>query len=206
MRPNFPVAVDPPFPAGGNAAHQLQRAGLALDGNEIVVGYGGNDGDCGTYWGWLVAAPTSGVGPTYNFQVEATSGHHGGAIWGSGNAPAIDSGGDVYAATGNGYSGGTFDYSESVLRLEPDLAARRILGAPRMARTRRTRRRPRLQQPDDPPQRPRLRDREVGPRGAAAAGRVRGRGRVTRPLRSRSAAPGAEGSTSPPPPRPGPST
>ena len=30
-------------------------------------------------------------------------------------------GGNVYAATGNGYSGGTFDYSESVLRLEPSL-------------------------------------------------------------------------------------
>ncbi len=121
MRPNFPLAVDPPFPAGGNAAHQLQRAGLALDGNEIVIGYGGNDGDCGTYWGWLVAAPTSGVGPTYHFQVEEASGHHAGAIWGSGNAPAIDAGGNVYAATGNGYSGGTFDYSESVLRLEPSL-------------------------------------------------------------------------------------
>jgi hypothetical protein len=122
LRPHFPMPADPvPYPSGGDAAHQLQRASLALDGNEVVIGYGGNEGDCGTYWGWLVAAPTSGVGPTFRFQVEAQAGHHGGAIWGSGNAPAVDSGGYVYAATGNGYSGGTFGYSESVLRLEANL-------------------------------------------------------------------------------------
>ena len=121
MRPGFPVLIDPPLPAGANAAHQLQRAGLALDDGEVVAGYGGNDGDCGTYWGWLVAAPESGIGPEHAFQVEEAAGHHGGAIWGSGNAPAIDSGGYVYAATGNGYSGGHFDDSESVLRLEADM-------------------------------------------------------------------------------------
>ena len=121
MRPNFPLAVDPPFPAGGDAAHQLQRAGLALDNGEVVIGYGGNDGDCGTYWGWLVAAPESGSGPEYHFQVEEAGGHHGGAIWGSGNAPAVDGAGYLYAATGNGYSGGHFDDSESVLRLEADM-------------------------------------------------------------------------------------
>lgn len=121
LRANFPIEVDPAYPSGGSARNQLQRAALALDGNEIVIGYGGNDGDCQTYWGWLVAAPKSGVGPTYHFQVESETGHHAGAIWGSGNAPAVDSSGDVYAATGNGYSGGHFDYSESVLRLEPDL-------------------------------------------------------------------------------------
>ena len=121
MRPGFPLAVDPPFPAGGDAAHQLQRAGLAFDNGEVVIGYGGNDGDCGTYWGWLVAAPESGSGPEYHFQVEEESGHHGGAIWGSGNAPAVDRAGYLYAATGNGYSGGHFDDSESVLRLEADM-------------------------------------------------------------------------------------
>jgi outer membrane protein assembly factor BamB len=121
MRPNFPLLVDPPFPAGGDAAHQLQRAGLALDNGEVVMGYGGNDGDCGTYWGWLVAAPESGSGPEYHFQVEEEAGHHGGAIWGAGNAPAVDAGGYLYAATGNGYSGGHFDDSESVLRVEADM-------------------------------------------------------------------------------------
>jgi outer membrane protein assembly factor BamB len=121
MRTGFPIEVDPPYPAGGSARQQLQRPALALDGNEVVIGYGGNNGDCGTYWGWLVAAPKSGSGPLHYFQVEGAAGHHGGAIWGSGNGPAVDSAGYLYAASGNGYSGGSFDYSESVMRFEAPL-------------------------------------------------------------------------------------
>ena len=62
----FPVNVDPPFPSGGTPVNQLQRPGLALDAGRILIGYGGNDGDCNTYWGWLVSAPTN-----------PGSGHHG---------------------------------------------------------------------------------------------------------------------------------
>jgi polyvinyl alcohol dehydrogenase (cytochrome) len=57
----FPTVVDPPFPSGGAPVRQLQRVGLALDGGRILIGYGGNDGDCSTYWGWLVSAPTDGT-------------------------------------------------------------------------------------------------------------------------------------------------
>jgi outer membrane protein assembly factor BamB len=121
MRAGFPIEVDPPFPAGGSARQQLQRPALALWDNEVVIGYGGNNGDCGTYWGWLVAAPESGVGAPHYFQVEGASGHHGGAIWGSGNGPPVDSAGYLYAASGNGYSGGSFDLSESVMRFEAPL-------------------------------------------------------------------------------------
>ena len=46
--PDFPIAVDRPLPAGGDAAHQLQRACLALDGNEIVIGYGDGRRAAGT--------------------------------------------------------------------------------------------------------------------------------------------------------------
>jgi outer membrane protein assembly factor BamB len=121
MRPNFPREVDAPYPAGGGALAQLQRTGLALDGGEIVIGYGGNDGDCPTYWGWLVAAPESGVGPLRSFQVDSGPGHQQGAIWGAGNAPAVDAAGDIYAATGNGSSGSEYDFSDSVLKFNPNL-------------------------------------------------------------------------------------
>ena len=122
MRPGFPIDVDPPFPAGGGSAQQqLQRAALALDGNEIVIGYGGNDGDCGTYWGWLVAAATDGAGPLRSYQVDSRPGHDEGAIWGAGNGPPVDSSGDVYVATGNGSSGSEYDYGDSVLKLDPNL-------------------------------------------------------------------------------------
>jgi hypothetical protein len=129
MREHFPRDVDPPYPVGGEPRNQLQRAGLALDGSEVVIGYGGNNGDCATYWGWLVGASVSGTGPLKSYQVESEPGHLQGAIWGSGNAPAIDSSGDIYAATGNGCTqnpcssehGSEFDFGESVLKLNPNL-------------------------------------------------------------------------------------
>jgi hypothetical protein len=122
MRTGFPIDVDPTFPSGGSAAQQLQRPALALDGNEVVIGYGGNDGDCGKYWGWLVGAPANGSGPLLSYQVDSQPGDDQGAIWGSGNGPAVDSSGDLYAATGNGTSGTTDDYDDSVLKLNPNFA------------------------------------------------------------------------------------
>jgi hypothetical protein len=114
---DFPIMVDPPFPSGGAPANQLQRAGLALDGGRILIGYGGNDGDCSTYWGWLVSAPTDGTTALDPFQVDAS--YHEGALWGGGNAPAIDSAGDVFVATGNGTSSSPKDpdYGDSVVKL-----------------------------------------------------------------------------------------
>jgi outer membrane protein assembly factor BamB len=120
-RPHFPLPVDPPYPAGGAARNQLQRTGLALAGGRVIIGYGGNNGDCETYWGWLVSAAESGEGAPLHYQVDSKPGHLQGAIWGSGNAPAVDASGHVYAATGNGSSGSEFDFSESVLKLTPTL-------------------------------------------------------------------------------------
>lgn len=115
--PGFPIVVDPPYPAGGSAVNQLQRPGLALDGGRILIGYGGNDGDCGTYWGWLVSAPTDGSSGLAYFQADPD--YHGGAIWGSGNAPPVDASGNVFVATGNGMgnSSSNPEYGESVVKL-----------------------------------------------------------------------------------------
>jgi outer membrane protein assembly factor BamB len=113
----FPIPVDPPFPSGGSPVNQLQRAGLALDGGRVLIGYGGNDDDCATYWGWLVSAPTDGSTGLSSFQVDA--GHRAGAIWASGNAPAIDAAGNAFVATGNGIGNSTSDpnYGDSVVKL-----------------------------------------------------------------------------------------
>jgi outer membrane protein assembly factor BamB len=117
----FPIVVDPPFPAGGAAVNQLQRPGLALDRGRILIGYGGNAGDCQTYWGWLVSAPVDGTTGLSSFQVDASVGHHAGAIWGSGNAPTVDAAGDVFVATGNGIGNASQnpEYGESVVKLTP---------------------------------------------------------------------------------------
>jgi polyvinyl alcohol dehydrogenase (cytochrome) len=115
----FPITVDPPFPSGGAAVNQLQRAGLALDGGRILIGYGGNDGDCSTYWGWLVSAPTDGTTGLASFQVDAGAGHMAGAIWAAGNAPPVDAAANVFLATGNGIGNSTPDpqYGDSVVKL-----------------------------------------------------------------------------------------
>ena len=118
----FPIVVDPPFPSGGTAVNQLQRAGLALDGSRILIGYGGNDGDCSTYWGWLVSAATNGTTALSSFQVDA--GHAEGAIWAAGNAPAVNAAGNVFVATGNGNGSSTSDpdNGDSVVKLNASAA------------------------------------------------------------------------------------
>ncbi|MDQ6738873.1 MAG: PQQ-like beta-propeller repeat protein, partial [Actinomycetota bacterium] len=115
--PGLPITVDPP---GSSPSAQLQRAALALDGSEVVIGYGGNSGDCSSYHGWLVGTPEDGSGPLRTFEADSAAGDRGGAIWGSGDGPVIDSSGDIYVATGNGYSS-TYDGSESVYRLDSSL-------------------------------------------------------------------------------------
>jgi outer membrane protein assembly factor BamB len=112
----FPIPVDPSLPSG-TAVNQLQRAGLALDQGRILVGYGGNDGDCNTYWGWLVSAPESGSGALSSFQADPD--YSEGAVWAAGNAPTIDSSGNVFIATGNGKSTNPSnpDYGDSVVKL-----------------------------------------------------------------------------------------
>ncbi|HUO48782.1 MAG TPA: PQQ-binding-like beta-propeller repeat protein, partial [Acidimicrobiales bacterium] len=54
---------------GWTAAAQLQRAALALDHGEVLVGFGGNEGDCGRYHGWVVGVPASGSGPLEAYEV-----------------------------------------------------------------------------------------------------------------------------------------
>ncbi len=116
----FPVPVDPP---GSDHTALLQRASLALDGGRVIIPYGGNAGDCGTYHGWLVSVAEDGSGVPTTFEVNAADGEHGGAIWGGGDAPAVDGAGHVFVETGNGFRGPatTPDLQESVVELDPTL-------------------------------------------------------------------------------------
>lgn len=112
--PGLPTVVDPP---GSTPLDQLQRVSLALDAGKVIIGYGGNSGDCGSYHGWLVAVPESG-GSLQTFEVDPNTNQ--GAIWAAGNAPAIDSSGNIWTSTGNG-SSSSFGYQESVIKLDPNL-------------------------------------------------------------------------------------
>ncbi|MEO9137747.1 MAG: PQQ-binding-like beta-propeller repeat protein [Jatrophihabitans sp.] len=118
--------VDPPLPSGEHPAQLLQRASLALGNGRIYIAYGGNDGDCGTYNGWVVGVNESGPAHEVSFQVAPDG--HGGAIWESGGAPALDAAGHLFVTTGNANpdppQGGPDpqEYTESVVELSPDLA------------------------------------------------------------------------------------
>lgn len=112
--------VDPP---GALPAALLQRTGLALDGGQVVFGFGGNYGDCSTYRGWVVAVGESGGTPR-TFAVDAGRGEQGGAIWMGGGAPAVDAQGNIWVSAGNGSvvtPGHAYDNSDSVLELSSAL-------------------------------------------------------------------------------------
>jgi outer membrane protein assembly factor BamB len=112
--------VDPP---GAVPADLLQRTGLTLDAGQVVFGMGGNDGDCATYRGRVVAVPETGGTPRY-FTVDAAPGEDQGAVWMGGAAPVVDGAGHIWVSTGNGsvYSGQhAYDDSDSVLELSGSL-------------------------------------------------------------------------------------
>jgi polyvinyl alcohol dehydrogenase (cytochrome) len=117
--------VDPPLPSGETAVNLLQRTSLAIANGRVYVGYGGNDGDCGNYHGWLVGVAISGPPELVSFEVASDG--EGGAIWQSGGAPAVDGQGDLYVTTGNANpdppQGGPDPkkYTESVVKLTPTL-------------------------------------------------------------------------------------
>jgi outer membrane protein assembly factor BamB len=118
-------AADPPLAGGERAVHLLQRASLALANGRVYISYGGNDGDCGDYHGWVVGIQETGAPRMVSF--EAAPDAHGGAIWQGGGAPAVDANGNLYVATGNANpappEGGpdAATYAESVVKLSPAL-------------------------------------------------------------------------------------
>jgi outer membrane protein assembly factor BamB len=113
-------AVDP---AGATPAALLQRTGLALDAGRVVLGFGGNYGDCAPYRG-LVVSVGEGGGTPVDFAVDAASDESQGAIWMGGAAPAVDAAGNIWVSAGNGSvtsDAHPYDHSDSVLELSPSL-------------------------------------------------------------------------------------
>ncbi len=110
-------------PAGASPAALLQRTGLTLDDAHVVFGFGGNDGDCASYRGRVVAVPVAGGTPV-DFTVDGAAGESQGAVWMGGGAPAVDSKGNIWVETGNGsvYSSShAYDDSDGVLELSSSL-------------------------------------------------------------------------------------
>jgi outer membrane protein assembly factor BamB len=112
-------------PAGGNNAGsyyipaEQQRPALTLLGDRVYVAFGGLNGDCGQYHGYVVDLPVSGRGALVSYEVPT---QREGAIWGTAGA-FVSATGNLYVATGNGSSQQIADFDEgnSVIELSPAL-------------------------------------------------------------------------------------
>jgi hypothetical protein len=112
----FQEGVDPSSP-NFTVKYQQQRAALALANGYVYVPYGGLDGDCGPYHGWLAATNVTDVpggGSLIAYQVPTG---RAGAIWGGGDGPVVDQSGNLLVATGNSDATSSFDYGDAVLKL-----------------------------------------------------------------------------------------
>jgi hypothetical protein len=141
---NAPVIIAATVPGTGDGSSggvvsftsqfHHNRSGLALGGGTVYVPFAAHE-DATPYHGWLfgysnsdLKVPPSVFNTTPNGVFIPNVGGADGGIWGAGGAPAVDSEGDIYVATGNGvFDQGTGmslqgDYGDSVLNLSPPTA------------------------------------------------------------------------------------
>jgi hypothetical protein len=118
------VPIDAP---GSNPQVEQERGALLLANGRIYVPFGGLYGDCGSYHGFVVSV--SAADGTGLVSWKSAPNSVGAGIWAP-SGPVADGAGNIYATTGNGFSGGSFDYGESVLKLAPQTLALQSYWAP----------------------------------------------------------------------------
>jgi hypothetical protein len=113
--PNSPVTVTAP---GFDPLLQNQRPGLFLSGGDVFIGYASHC-DNGHYHGFLLSYNAASLkqGGVFN----TSTGGEEASIWQSGQPPAIDDKGNIYFITGNGSWNGKTQFSESFIKLDPNL-------------------------------------------------------------------------------------
>jgi outer membrane protein assembly factor BamB len=113
--------------SGRDRHAEQQRGALAVAGAHVYVPFGGLDGDCGNYVGYVSSVAVDGAGATAVYRVPTS---REGGIWAP-SGVAIAGNGDVWVAVGNGASvRQPYDGSDSVLRLSADLGRRLDFFAP----------------------------------------------------------------------------
>lgn len=113
--PESPVTIEAP---GFNALKENQRPGLLLNSGILYIGYSSHC-DSKPYHGYVLAYDTKTLKQTAVFNTSPTG--WGASVWQSGQGPSVDADGNVYVVTGNGVWDGAQNFSESFLKLSPDL-------------------------------------------------------------------------------------
>jgi hypothetical protein len=105
--------------AGADPKTHNQRSALTLSAGKVYVPYGGRYGDCGSYHGRVaaVAVSASGLGTMTSYTLPT---QNQGGFW---NPPGAStaSDGSLYLTSGNSSSSTTYDYGNSVVRLDASL-------------------------------------------------------------------------------------
>jgi outer membrane protein assembly factor BamB len=117
--------VDPPRPNTAGTYYipaEQQRPALTLAGGRLYVPFGGLDGDCGQYHGYVEELAESGSGPLGTYQVPT---QREGAVWET-NGLLVAADGDLYFATGNGSSNDVADFDEGNSVVEVSASLRRL--------------------------------------------------------------------------------
>ena len=103
---------------GFNALMQNQRPALMLANGMVYVGYASHC-DKEPYHGYLMAYDAKTLEQVSVFNASPTGSEA--SFWQSGQGPAADAEGNVYAVTGNGSWDGVRNFSESFLKFTPEL-------------------------------------------------------------------------------------
>ena len=113
--PNSPQVIEAP---GFDPLMQNQRPALMLDHGNVYIGYASHC-DKQPYHGFLLSYNATTLKQVGVFNT--SPGGEGASIWQSGQAPAIDDQGNIYFATGNGSWNGKKQFSESFMKVTPDM-------------------------------------------------------------------------------------
>ncbi len=98
-----------------DARVQGERGALAIMGDTLYVPYGGRDGDCGRYHGWVVGVKLGDPAAVIRWHTRALAG----GIWAPGGLSS--DGRSLYFATGNTMHATHWGGGEAVIRLPPSL-------------------------------------------------------------------------------------
>lgn len=108
-------------PPGMTTNTQQERSALNVSMGNVVITWGGLDGDCSTYHGYVetVAESNGAIQATWH----DTPADNEGGIWGP-SGPAVNASGTIFVTTGNGSSTDVtqYDYGDSVIDFSPSLA------------------------------------------------------------------------------------